>query len=876
MTAPPGIPPTMWLPTVAVFSDGVWLADGRDGESDDPQVLTGLAVRWGRSTVVDQPQPSTCTLTMEDREGGSRFLDQLRVGGRLDVKADALLPDDGGTGEQKIVIEERFTAGTGNAYRLTGTANIFQAAGVLEVDVTGATLTTVVIPPAPLQPIGGDPGAWDDVPRSLTGQVWGASIRVRVPPPFAGYAGWAAVLRPVTYNTPWATPVLLDPIASGMPAGTNWTAYAGSFIPPANVWLGVAVELFPVGPTWDELPAAPVAGVQRTSRTFNPRAVATGAAGWPTTRGFGTGGAGAYSFLTGATPEPVAGVSTARRKTWTTAATSTVDTGFIFQQDAASYVPVTAGERVTVSVYVRHSVAATNKTFRLRLFWHVTAAFGSALTTIAEGPDTPIGGGAGWTRLTLTGVVPAGSAGLEVLADVVASSPNSWPVGATADATAVLIELAAPAVGTYFDGDTPDTADTQFDWTGAVGGSTSTTRAFGTAWDDLDPAVTWDSLGRFGLDDVLLTAPAGGTARLGMVFSGRITDLEARYDEGAGATLVEVTAADQRAELGNRDVGDYPWNEETLGARFARIIARSGQPIETRVSASAAKYLVSWRDVDRQPAMLLLDELATSSDAVLWAATHPTTGPYLELESMSDRVSLFVLEKSSSDGLIRIVLKPTDQTGAVEIDACSILLDPVRWRHDIEDIATRVAVTWREQFVDPNDGLIKPKDVTETLENPALEADIGVRRIAVATQLSRQADAQNIAGAILGRTGVSQWRVSGLEWHVNQNDDQFDSDQLTVLMKLLDGTSRNGLPLILSNLPEWSPILGTDRVPLFLEGGRYVNEDGAWELDLIVSSATSVGDSVTWDELPPNPGWSWNEFAPEIRWIDMGGVSAPR
>jgi hypothetical protein len=868
----------MWLPTVAVFSDGVWLADGRDGESDEPQVLTGLAVRWGRSTVVDQPQPSTCTLTIEDREGGSRFLDQLRVGGRQDVKADALLPDDGGgSGERKIVIEERFTAGPGNAYRLTGSATLTATAGVLEVDVTAPTLTTIVVPPAPLQPTGGDPGAWDDVPRSLTGQVWEASIRVRVPPPFAGYAGWAAVLRPVTYDTPWATPVLLDPIATGNPSGANWTEFTGSFVPPANVWLGVAVELFPTGPTWDDLPAAPVAGVQRTNRTFNPRAVATGAASWPSTRGFGVGGAGSYSFLTGATPEPVPGVSTARRKTWTTASTNTQDSGFIFQNDAASYIPVTAGERVTVSAYVRHS-SATSKLFRMRLLWHATAAYGSTYNGLVESADYVVAGGTGWTRITMTGTVPAGNAGLEVIADVMPGSAGNWAVGNTLDATAVLIEPVSPTgPDSYFDGDLTDVPGViQFDWTGAVAGSTSTTKAFGVAWDALDPTVTWDSLGRFGLDDVLLTAPAGGTGRLGMVFSGRITDLEARYDEGAGATLVEVTAADQRAELGNRDVGDYPWNEETLGARFARIIARSGQPIETRVSASAAKYLVSWRDVDRQPAMLLLDELATSSDAVLWAATHPTTGPYLELESMSDRVALFVLEKSSGDGLIRIVLKPTDQTGAVEIDACSILLDPVRWRHDIEDIATRVAVTWREQFVDPDDGLIKPKDVTETLENPSLEADIGVRRIAVATQLSRQADAQNIAGAILGRTGVSQWRVSGLEWHVNQNDDQFDADQLTVLMKLLDGTSRNGLPLILSNLPAWSPILGTDRVPLFLEGGRYINEDGAWELDLIVSSATSVGDSVTWDELPPNPGWSWDDFAPEVRWIDMGGVSAPR
>jgi hypothetical protein len=700
---------------------------------------------------------------------------------------------------------------------------------------------------------------------------------VKTPAAFAGYAGWDAVLIPVTYDTPWAAPVLLDPITDGIPAGTDWTTLTGSFVPPANVWLGVAVQLFPTGPAWDDLPAAPVTAVaQRTNRTLNPRAIAAGAAGWLATRGFGIGGAGAYSYLTGATPEPVPGLSTARRKTWTTA--NTQDSGFIFQNDAATYIPVTPGERITVSAYVRHT-SGSNKPFRLRMLWHATSAMGSAYLGPTEGPDVTIGGGSAWTRLSFTGTVIAGAGGLELLIDVMPGTAN-WTVGNTADATGVLVELNQvpnPVPDSYFDGDLTDVAGSQqFDWTGAVGASTSTQKAFGVAWDDLPPAVSWDSLGAFDIDDVLLTAPSEGLTRLGMVFSGRITDLEAQYDTDQQATRVEVTAADQRAELGNRDVGDYPWPEEPLGVRFGRIVQRSGQPVETRVSASAAAYLVSWRDVDRQPAMVLLDELATSADGVLWAATHPTTGPYLELESMSDRVSLFVLQKTTpGDGLIRIVLKPTDQTGAVEIDACQILLDPVRWRHDIEDVATRVAVTWREQTVD-DEGQQKPTDRTENLENPNLEAQIGVRRIALATQLSRQADAQNIAGAVLGRTGISQWRISGLEWHVNENDDQFDGDALTVLMKLLDGTSRNGLPIILTNLPTWSPIAGTDRVPLFLEGGRYTSQDGAWELDLIVSSATTVGDSVLWDELPPNPGWSWNDFAPEVRWIDMGGVSAPR
>ena len=868
----------MWLPTVAVYSDGVWLADGRDLESTDPQVLTDLAVRWGRSTVVDQPQPSTCNLTLSDREGGQRFLDLLHVGGRLDVTADALLGGEETGDETTVVIDEDFAAGIGDAFKLSGNATVSHGPGYLHVECLGVATVTVVIPPAPRQPVNGDPTAWDDVPRALTGQTWHAAMDVRWPPPFAGYDGWNAVVRPCSFNSPWADPVLLDPLPPGFDTGADWTHFEGDFQPTANAWLGVAVELHPTGPTWDELPLAPITPVARTNQAPNPRATASGTDGWLGTRGFGSGGgAGTYSYATGMTPAPAAGVDTARRKTWTTSPTDNVNSGFQVDASSAGRFPVTAGDTITVSAYLRHG-SATTKLASMRLQFRDAASAVVGATLAGDTVTLPVG--TGWSRIAHTVTVPATAVTMSVFPDILTGGGGLWAVGNTLDATALLIEVGNNLVSPYFDGDTADLADTaQYDWTGTANASTSTVKGFGVTWDAMNAgqpyenATTWDALGLFAVDNVLLTAPDTGTVRLGMVFSGRITDLEAWFDEDVGATRVDVTAADQRAELGNRDVGDEPWNEEPIGTRFQRIVAASGQPIESRVSPTAAAYMVSWRDVDRQPAMRLLDELATSADGVLWAATHPTTGPYLQLESMSDRVALFVLEKSSGDGLIRIVAKTVEQTGAVEIDSCSILLEPVRWRHDIEDVATRVAVTWREQTTD-DEGKIKPTDRVESLSNPTLEGAIGVRRIAIATQLSRGGDAASIADAVLGRTGTSQWRISGLEWHVDKNDDPVPENDLGVLMRLLDGTSRNGLPIILTNLPSWSPV-GSDRLALFLEGGVYQSHNGAWQLKLIVSSATTVGDSVTWNELPPNPGWAWDDFAPEVRWIDLGGVAAP-
>jgi hypothetical protein len=75
----------------------------------------------------------------------------------------------------------------------------------------------------------------------------------------------------------------------------------------------------------------------------------------------------------------------------------------------------------------------------------------------------------------------------------------------------------------------------------------------------------------------------------------------------------------------------------------------------------------------------------------------------------------------------------------------------------------------------------------------------------------------------------------------------------------------------LTNLPEWTPVVGTTQVPLFLEGGRFVNQDGTWRIELLTSWAASQGaSSVAWQDL--DAGWLWNEFDPEISWNDLQGV----
>src|SRR4029077_3287077 len=105
----------------------------------------------------------------------------------------------------------------------------------------------------------------------------------------------------------------------------------------------------------------------------------------------------------------------------------------------------------------------------------------------------------------------------------------------------------------------------------------------GPVWADVPPVVTWTSLAatpawadlnRILLDPaaVSLLAPSGGTQYSAAVFSGRVTDLQASYQLAKCGTVVDVIAQDPPAELANRYVGDVPWTQEALSARFAKIV----------------------------------------------------------------------------------------------------------------------------------------------------------------------------------------------------------------------------------------------------------------------------------------------------------------
>jgi hypothetical protein len=391
----------------------------------------------------------------------------------------------------------------------------------------------------------------------------------------------------------------------------------------------------------------------------------------------------------------------------------------------------------------------------------------------------------------------------------------------------------------------------------------------GTAWDASPAQWTWDALGTFVITAMRMLAPAAGAAQSAMVFSGRITDISTRWDGGPDA-FVSIIAQDWLAELANRVVGDTPWAMEALGTRAQRIVQLSGQPITLTVDTAPAALPVTYRDVDRQPATTLLQQLATSAGAVLWTATHLVTGQVMRVEDIGARPAAQTLTAAGS-GLVHVIPAPAT-LNALPLSSCDVDAEPVRFDLDMTDTVSMVSLQWVEQTVG-TEGEQKPTQRTIDVSDASVVAAIGARRLSVSTQLAQSADAQAQATGWLARSSVLAWRINNLRW---DTAGLLSPDDVSTVMTLLDGTQRIGLPLTLTEIPEWAwPVAGGHaELALYVEGGTYEYHAGAWQLELNTSSATASSLGVfPW--TASEPAWNWDLWDPGVSWLDLYGVTYP-
>lgn len=249
---------------------------------------------------------------------------------------------------------------------------------------------------------------------------------------------------------------------------------------PAGLWYDKIFKIYH-GISWDEPVDTPI---YKTRSNYGSI--------WTWGSNAGTGGTAAQSDV------PTGGQDNGRyrRLTWSVASTAIANSGLFVGSSTVDLIPVVVGQILSISGYVRTSVA--QRMYAGFNFYDAagvaTTSAGTAIVTVANT----------WTRVSYNNVVvPANAVRAIGLFYTPASGTGArtWPIGATLDVNQPLIEFASSA-GTYFDGDTADTSVSTRSWTGTVGASISQERTLTSISRTMEER-TWETqIGEFMVDSM--------------------------------------------------------------------------------------------------------------------------------------------------------------------------------------------------------------------------------------------------------------------------------------------------------------------------------------------------------------------------------------
>ena len=185
-----------------------------------------------------------------------------------------------------------------------------------------------------------------------------------------------------------------------------------------------------------------------------------GKIGW-FSRWFGSGSSGTVTPITNASDGPPGtGITSYLRKQWDTIGTHTLDVGWGHTASGASSFPVTPGQTLTLSSYVRTSIAQTDSGSK-RLWWTFYDSSGNSIGSNAS--TNAVFPAGQWVRLSATITIPANAAYLTFRQDLYLS----MTAGSRLDATGVMV-TEGPTLHSYADGSSPN-----WSWLGAPNDSQS-------------------------------------------------------------------------------------------------------------------------------------------------------------------------------------------------------------------------------------------------------------------------------------------------------------------------------------------------------------------------------------------------------------------
>lgn len=157
-------------------------------------------------------------------------------------------------------------------------------------------------------------------------------------------------------------------------------------------------------------------------------------------------------------------------------------------------VPVVPGQPVTLGIDMRHNDTVNRQ---VRVDWRFHDSAGNLIVAVQDMSPTDLAPNNWQRHVVQTGVAPVNAATIRIVPRCPSMGANTtlYVDGLTAETTAT--------DGSYFDGDTPDTADYLYEWTGTPNASTSTKTSI-TTTVTREPVI---ETARFDLGVFVLTTP---------------------------------------------------------------------------------------------------------------------------------------------------------------------------------------------------------------------------------------------------------------------------------------------------------------------------------------------------------------------------------
>lgn len=401
-----------------------------------------------------------------------------------------------------------------------------------------------------------------------------------------------------------------------------------------------------------------------------------------------------------------------------------------------------------------------------------------------------------------------------------------------------------------------------------------------TTWDEApgnweDATLRWIDLQRVGVSTVSMLQ-ADASVRTVLIWAGEVTSAVLQ-PAGDHAVTAAITASDLSSVLANVNVGDEPWPVQTVADRAATIMALIPTSPPLIIDPDLQTTLVSYRDVDKQPPLGLLQDLAATAGGVLWITAHATQGAYLWMEDprRRDAVRQFAID---DEGAVYITDGTDVLDGVAALSAQDVLRDPITWTQSVAQVITQASVGWLEQIAGGEGEQDSTEDHTEVVQDTAERIDrFGIRDLSVGTELTTAADAEALAARLLAASEGAGWIVTGMQLDtilLRHDIDTVDyATRLTVALDLLDATIRIGYAFTLIDLPEWTPE-GAVR-SMYVEGGTYTWADHRWQLEMTATPSPGQGVSATWDDFA-GTGVTWDDFRiNRIKWLDAYGTAGP-